>query len=955
MTGAAAILTGFGLGNLTLLFEGFDQKETGKNPKTSTDSFSKLPSKNQTNFSDKNQGFWPWSRPTPQVPFIADVPEADLKLRLVPRSFETTLPWYIPDTQVKIEEGGEITSHLKVRDNRLLSIYQSILNFHGISFENLFFYGELDRLMLGTQGGLHAIIKTSPKFYEEYTDQVSLELPSNYYLGTDANLLLNLIREKTSIRFPFMSEFWESFPLGIDQPYVCEADSPPIDENLLEYPSEDNPKLDFDLTKFLPSSLTKADGYFGTNPELNNLVQRAYRIVDWQANKSLIKRFLKYLSATDNEALSAWAKETLIALSHYKSEAKWKKSIKLTETETHPEEILDFFKEGEVELEMGELADFYWPGLLDLGRSSGVFRLGFKETEAKQGGSGRYKLHKVWYAEAEALDLNFESIASLPFIKDLKVQSGADYTLPSEQKIPGGVHLEFDPGEKQIDASANLKITAQLELPFLGKTEINFDLIFKTQLRPPATPAESEEDQAVWAMVPKQNSLLLDNLSIDPGNPEMDLHPNLTLDINDRTLETEGFNVSVKGNLGDSNSTQLDWKATLPIPQEDGFYNWENFQLKNSLELNNAEGGKVAVDATLSSPGLITRLAEKNFSWLGVRLVIDQVAYDDGDPKKQQDFTLQDGLIVFLQKKRNNGTTWEASFRTDALEYGKEAFRDAQGKVKIKQHPRADGRIECTAALGLHAISQQQKDSQLKGPIKIALAPCDDDKTCRFPESERPQWELKPLVEQGARFLWDPNTKIFTTEGVNVTYQVWGLPLTTKLKTQQRVARRERRLDGERLGSVITGTMAQGAFTGFYTFDFENFKGHGNAGFKENYGSFHDKDFNLRGAPPYKNTHLICTELDKFYLDKGYALGKCEIKPEYDGQGLSEFGININAQGEAELDYIQFPYKIKEGLKSITSDYYHELFQNLILNPDLPNENQEASSPAGLAPEEGQP
>lgn len=193
------------------------------------------------------------------IPLHLDIQKADLRFRVVPRSFELELPW-LPNVKIRSGPDAEAVSEISIRDNEIPLMLRSLLVFRDILVDGPGDWDVFpDRVLVGEYGGLHLLFGVTLDWYRRIVD------PESFPDMSDLHDWLGLVPPP----------LW-SAPLGAEEPArgeeVCELHPQSLHDlascgegeagycRPLDFPSEDDPRLDLTVTPWIPHWLREDNG-----------------------------------------------------------------------------------------------------------------------------------------------------------------------------------------------------------------------------------------------------------------------------------------------------------------------------------------------------------------------------------------------------------------------------------------------------------------------------------------------------------------------------------------------------------------------------------------------------------------------------------------------------------------------------------------------------------------------
>lgn len=888
-------------------------------------------SSDSSSLNVSNKNMYPEWDASP-VPFYVDVAEADISWWLNPKDRVVHKTPNFPDTTVDVKYADAISGELTISDNKIPLLLRSVLVFEGVSVENLFFHFEPERLSVGDHGAMHLVTRVPSEIFREVkksdlfhflTQVVASFLPdsikNNIYLHDSAAAY----RANTGndwmppeVYIPLGRDFVGD---GQESTFAMEecCDTPLEDghpEKILECIDEDheipqcrplefahptiNPKLDF-VANFIPEAFLGDNGRLPAGFELNDLLKRAFVYLAEQEDKPK-SDLLKYLKVGKDE-----------------------KSV---------ESLSDLFESGGVEIDLGKLVDFYWPGFIDLGASAGEFCLYFE----KDG---------VWTSCGKNLDIQIESIEKMPGLSEMRIKSASAYSLTDGVSVDPGISAVFDPKAKQLNLSANLLIETTLELPFLGSTQLNAHLVTQFSLKD-----YGQEGVSDWQLVPKTN---WGHVQIQGPETQDEVSSKLfTFDITDKHKDFSGFKASLVEKAAETptNDPRLSWSASLALEQEEGRYLWEDFDVASQGRIlnNSAEGiAKTNVSLDLSSTDLFQKLAGGDLDDVAI---MASYAIDHNAPGDTHDISIKEGLLEF-GRYQEDGAPQETLFlegETGAIEVGAQHFVTSQLALGVNHYFRNDGKIE----LGISMIEahlnadESHRPNLLKGSVDVEL------KNCKGKICKPHLWDSQDTMEAGALgVLYDPDIQIIEVKNLDLVFAASGFDLPPILKERQKVQRLRTRRVGGKPGPKAVAIAADGHLKGHYTFNLSEFTGEGDLrllGDRQGDVYFTDRRGENIGAL-YSNSRWRFRRFNQVLLARGFALGTYRLDTTINFSPMREiFGAGATLKQRWTMRHGDIPVT-PGGLGEISVDFLGSLAAQTL------RETAVQSGMGVLVTEEGRP
>lgn len=880
---------------------------------------------------------------------------AELNFELIPKNFSLRFHPDAPRILLRGNRDAALSGHLTVKDHQIPLTMQNLLEFEGIAImveglgsylgmdsDGVWFYNLPDRLSVGDYGALHFITEVNPSEYEAWTD------PG--YLGRDLGRSA-LLRHYLPIDYYFPNAFAPPMtaPLGREDPaklamcYLepppgrhdysrcCEAigirmqvgafetctfEDHPVDYCApFEYPDPEHPKLDFGLTRLIPSHFREWYGRLPSSYNLDTLLGRAR---------------LKTSTTKKKRSLSL-------------------EDFQLLASGKSPEHFLDLLKSAHLEFDLKELKDFFLPGLLDLGPSTGKLKIHWSDAR------GTLKIN------APTFNLAFEAM-DYPHSTDVEpspvrfhggeLRAGEPVDPASPVGVSPGLHLEWNPQTGETQVQANLHFHGEATLPILGRVQIDLPLELSTRLN------------RGGELMPEKTLLWISDLQIRREHPQSGFETHLELMLGD-TPETDGdyyrettsphphFNVRLNGKWQGENRSQIYLEGFVPMSRESSqAYAWED--LKHDLVFN----GKLALDPEKKSP--LTSYfsintfkpapfnSQKSQDDFGVVLKLDM---HRGEEVKDElllpasDWLVEGGRIQISRVKLwdpGHENTIRAS--ADALRLGDLELIQPYFRARISQVEHSEDQTQFSIPHLRFRANQasplgdyENPQGILQGPVELQLEPCGPEKGMSESLCGGESGELQ--------VLWDHADNQLHFNKLNLVLSAYGLQLPKKLHRQQKTNRRELRRAGLHPETYAHSLGLDGRVGGHFQVDLKDGSGEGDLrilGDREGDVYFLDPKGNRVGPPLISQTKWRFTRFDRFLMDKGYALGRFRLSTRIDTNALSKFGLSLNYQTNVIMGHRDVMFK-PGGIQAANLAYYRKLFTEIARKGGLNVFTQEES------------
>lgn len=891
------------------------------------------------------------------APLKLDIREAEFSAQLIPRNFYVDIPMTgLTGTLVSVGEEGEISSKISIWDNQIPLTMKSLLEFHQIQAEGPYWLGfSPDRLSVGDHGILHFITAVPPGIYEDIVVE-----STDATWGVD-QMLINVLEGKSWVRggrpwarllsphhFGTLATFplgrddpspipdalgryqsphdltaccpqpWEAMELGGQGVFACMEEDHPIPYcRTMEFPDPlNNPKLDFAIDHHLPRELVETNCRLPAAYDLNDLLGRIFKIAKKpkQERVDFIPAFLTWVT------------------------------LKYPDRPAHS--LLDLLEAANLEFDLKDLRDFYVPGLVDLGPSRGNFSLNLDS-------EGRIEFR------GKDIDFRLDSMA-YPGVQlhGARISSGGPYVDTTGVRWEPGIKASLDPNNHFLEVSINLRVEADLTLPFLGKIQLDAPLLFKTQLK----------KSAGWKLDPGHTTLLSEHLHLSRPSGRAPLHTDLHLTFSDEprlngryyretSSEQPHFNLALTGSLGDKNNTSIQLDGFLPVARNSTGYPWKDYpkQLEwlTSLKILGPEGARHTSFIQLNTFQPFSPIPYGGEQDFGLRLDLDVLKGERSweeeeailekyrtDPQfVDRDWIVDRGFIQF-SRVRNSDGKFENQLRAsgEELRFGPLVLQGVKVDTLVDQINIVDGFTKLTIPkFSISANPQGSTEGILRGKVQARLVPCQNEgrkqsHLCQFPKDQNLGGEDGILT-----LLWNQAERQLTFENLDLELSSMGIQIPKLLEDLQKSQRKEKYLAGEKLLRRVDGIGLDGRVKGHFDFNFEDWRGQGDLrilGDRDGDVYFHSQAGYRINPPLLKKTNWRFRRFDKFLFDKGYALGTFRLFTHANTHSLRKFGYSINYSPEIVMGHKDVMFK-PGGIEEATNSYYRKLYRELLQRAGL--------------------
>ncbi|MDX1386700.1 MAG: hypothetical protein R3257_03850, partial [bacterium] len=898
-------------------------------------------------------------------PLVLDIQEADLSARVVPRSFQVDIPISgLSGALVSVGKEGSVRSELSIRDNEIPLTMRNLVNFEQIHVDGPYWLNfSPDRLSVGDYGILHFITGMTPGIYEDVVVE-----STDITWGVD-QILINVLEGRSWFRSgrplarllsPHHNGIKGTFPLGRDDPspipdslgvyqwrhdltaccpqpweamelggkgyFACLEENHPIPYC---QPAEfadpvENPKLDFALEHHLPRELVEENCRLPEKYELNDLMGRILEITKKPKKErpDLIQAFLKLVTLKDPDRPAS--------------------------------SLLELIEAGEVSFDLKDLRDLYILGIVDIGPSTGRFHLSY-DSENKiqiQGEDIHLQLDPMDYPASSTGERGPHRIHGG------QITTGTRYVDATGFEWKPGIQAKYDPESRVLEASINLRVQAEVTVPFLGKIQLEAPLLFKTKLN----------KRGGWRLDPGHTTFLSEKIRITRSNKRAPLDTSLSLVLSDEkgfegtyyketSSEHPHFNFSLTGPLGDKKSTSLALAGFIPVAQDVVGYQWEDFlnyfEWRTSLKIKGPQGTRNTSFIHLSTFKPFSPMIEGTENDLGIRLDLDVL---DGERtweeeeailakyKSDPDFVDRDWIVdrgyIQFSRVQNRDGKYENHLRAEAeeLRFGPLVLQGVSAETIVDQVKIVDGFTKLTIPkFSISANPQGSSEGVVRGKIQAQLIPCvaeggKQKNLCQFKEDQNLGQEDGILT-----VLWNQAERQLTFENLNLELGTQGIQIPQVLENLQKSQRTEKYLSGEKLRRRADAIGLDGRVKGHFDFNFEDWSGKGDLrilGDRDGDVYFHSKAGNRINPPLLKNTNWRFRRFDKFLFDRGYALGHFRLYTHANTHSLRKFGYSINYSPEIIMGHRDVMFK-PGGIDEANLSYYRKLYRELLQRTGL--------------------
>jgi hypothetical protein len=328
-------------------------------------------------------------------------------------------------------------------------------------------------------------------------------------------------------------------PLGHDYPTDQQIDAKGQEwiTTPAEYPNpKNNPETDIVLTQLIPAALLEPDGRL---PENYNLEVLITRLIDFLGKRPKPTEPSKITLAD--------------ALEYLEPDSK-------------------------IEIKLDSIKDLLLPGVLDLAESNAKVEV-------------RLTSEKLIELKVPELNLFLDPMdypakpdeTRPPWVHLLEgsIQAAPSFVTKDGRTIEPGIHAFYDPVSGVAELSANLHVNANLEVPVLGKVDLNVHALIETQFL---------KTETGFKLYPKTTTIELTGLNLtrpsakDPKILETVADLNISITDDERNIpdvtrwefespDSALATFKVSGTVGDGNWLDLD--GHIPLPKgEDGSYDF---------------------------------------------------------------------------------------------------------------------------------------------------------------------------------------------------------------------------------------------------------------------------------------------------------------------------------------------------------------------------------------------
>ncbi len=548
------------------------------------------------------------------------------------------------------------------------------------------------------------------------------------------------------------------------------------------------------------------------------------------------------------------------------------------------------------------LKELFVPGVLHLGESQAQLELNYQSGEAAS-------LHlKNIHATLKPHDYGSNDPRQLGWfqITEGEISEGDAIQWLGFNFLPG-IHLHRL-SKDLIELQCNLKFNITVQLPFIGKIQIETPLLFQTQIQTELLQllsSQKSENQKL-NFIPQSTLLYMPDMKLTRISENEILHMDFTLsDIPPFMIHTQeeaaphGFLMSAR--VARTQNTPLkdgivEFFLALPPPTSEG-YDWN--ELNNFLSLNAYVNFNLKDDQKISGKLDLDRFVDGNI----VETLVN-ASLDESSPQKPYSHSLID------------------QFRLRSLEKNELGLREQE--ISIEGHEFHLGDLHLlTPHLFLKYIERQNEDESKEWFIQAFDISANLGKL-----SETLRGVLRgPLQIQSKQTLkihYQPTTHQMTLAPLDLSFDFKRISLAGLRRFTQK---------------AITGIDLDGKIQGQWTFNTETYAGKGRIlirGDKEG-------DIHLRGpsgkrleaalkpedpkrlyeTPLLANTRFLIDRIESFDPQKEQVRGHFHLSTYVDWLALKVFGFQWNQHDEFTFDFDHLPYSIEGYHQKIREFFAH--------------------------------